>query len=321
MACPAINLRSALLFNADTGGSWTYNGYSSTFDGDDDNLAQFVGIPASPPEETGGPLVGDNPLIDPSGHTTGFYSFTYSLVDGGCSVDNNVVMPIVETYFAGQDTSFGICTDNNSTYQFFDLISDFGSLTVDTLGTWSQIGGTPNPHPGFNNNVDPTLVTFDASDINHPNDTFPLVFQYTTQTPSTPGFWNPRCPQCQADTSTISITMSSPDCCTGATQCYEGSVPDGTTIHKVLNTGFTFIDSSDMAMNFPYTLPADNAAFEADLNNYLINNGGGSVTVTAGSPGPGFNRVEINNPCIPVVGVCTILSCETYIAFTGSTCI
>jgi len=320
MACPVINLRSDLLLNADAGGTWTYNGYSATFDGDDDNLAQFVGSPASPPEETAS-LIGDDPTLDPTGHTVGFYSFTYSLVSGGCSADNNIVLPIMATYTAGDDVSKTICQDDRSIFNLFDLIDDFGANGVDTGGSWEQLNGTPNPHPGFSNNVDPTLATFDVSEIDWPNDTFPIHFYYTTQEPGVAGFTRTRCPQCSSDHSSVYITMTGTSCCTASTYCYQGTVLDGTTIYKITYLDGSFIDNTSDAMNFPYTLPGDNATFEADLNSYLTNNGGGTCTIIASDPAPTYNTVYVDIPCKRLDALCTTSDCSLYTRFTGGICI
>lgn len=318
MACPIVNLRTDLLYSAQDGGTWTYNGYSSTFDGDDDNLAQFVESPASAPEEFS-TLAGDNPTFDPTGHTVGFYSLTYTLTDGGCSAENNIVIPIAQTYYAGIDRTKSTCNGDASIFNLFDLISDFGNeADVDDQGYWMQLNGTPNPHPGFYNPTDPTLATFDVSEINYPSDTFPLEFYYTTQEPAVAGFTQTRCPQCSADHSLVRLTYYTVvgGCCDDSGNCYEAEVPDGTTFYLMLLNAGSVSNSSD-AMNFPYTLPADNTAFEDDLNNYLTNNGGGTATVTAGV---GSTTIAINNPCVGFNRVCLNEGCSSYISFTSGTC-
>lgn len=315
MACPTVNLLTDLLINADGGGTWTYNGYAASYDGDPDNLAQFVDIPASPPEELGA-LAGEDPSVDPTGHTVGFYSLTYDLSSGGCTATNNIVLPILETYYAGQDVTKAICSDDTSLFNLFDLISDFGNLSVDTQGTWEQLNGTPNPHPGFTNPVDPQDATFDVSYIDYPNDTFPLQFMYTTREPAAEGFTRSRCIDCAADTSIVSITMTSTTCCPDLGLCYEADIPDLSNIYTfTLNTGI--LNNADEGMNFPYTLPADNSGLETDLNNYLTNNGGGTATITAGV---GVSTILIQNACIGFRSACHNEACSSSTTFELTTC-
>jgi hypothetical protein len=313
MACPFIYLRTDLLPNAQTGGFWTYNGYAEDFDGDKDNFMQFTDTPASEPEELGDPLVGDSPGIDPTGHSVGFYSFTYQLDDGDCRLLTNVVLPIVETFSAGQTVLKSSCAEDGSTYQLFDLVSNFGALDVATHGYWVQVAGTPNPHPGFYNPSDPTLATFDPSTINFPSDVPSWIFKYVVPQLAPEGFTNYGCTNCNSSTADVRIgyyIVNNQSCCPGQEFCHVIDIQDGETIYAVWLTVGS-ITNVNAPMNFPYTLPADNADFLEDLNNFLINNGGGYATLNT-EVSPGWTRIRVFNPCVAWDRVCRSSDCTTF---------
>lgn len=320
MACPAINLRN-LLLSSQAGGSWTYNGFKAVYDGDPDNLAQFNGTPASPPEELAA-LAGDDPTVDPDGHTVGFYSLTYEVIDAGCTAENNVVLPLAESYFAGVGTLKSACNGDESVYQLFNLISNFGSLPVDTNGAWTQVGGTPNPHPGFYNPVDPTLATFDASTINHPSHQPAWRFRYSVAPDTVEGFEHYDCLQCEPDSADVRITyfisMNEDGCCPSSGLCYSFNVDDGVSIHAILLQAGS-ITNVNPPMDFPYVFPADREDFAQDLTNYLANNGGGSCEALP-VPFQNSSIVYIDNPCVAPASACTVGTCETTITINAVGC-
>jgi hypothetical protein len=323
MACPVVPLRTQLLYYAQEGGEWTYNGFSTTFDGDRDNLVQFNDTPTSEPEEFGDPLVGDDPTVDPTGHDVGFYSLTYTITDGGCEVENNIVLPIMETYYAGVDVVKSSCPEDQSTYNLYTLVSEFEApSTVDDQGYWVQLNGTPNPHPGFfDGDGDPTLATFDPTFINYPSDGFPLEFYYTTQEPNLTGFDRTRCAGCAADHSLVRFTFYTVSdeggCCPDQLNCYTLVVPDGTAIYSFNKTVGSLSDA-DLGMDFPYTLPGDLTGLLNDVQEYLSHNGGG--TISAVDTGV-TTTITITAPCVGFTQACTADPCSTNIAITESACL
>lgn len=318
MACPTVNIRTELLYYAQAGGTWTYNGYSETFDGDHDNLAQFSDTPASPPEEFSS-LTGDNPTFDPTNHTPGYYSLTYSLSDDGCTAENNIVIPIVETAYAGVDITKSACNGDGSVYRLFDLVSNFGDLPVATTGTWHQTNGTPNPHPGFyNGGANPEVALFDTTTISYPGDTFPLKFTYILPDPVVEGFTQARCYTCTGDQANVNVTYYTVigSCCPDSETCYQAVIPDGSVSYLILrNVGS--ITNSNLPMDFPYSFPAENDDFIEHLNDFLINNGGGHATIQALG---GNNTVSIYGACVGFDRVCLNEGCSSFILFTEIDC-
>lgn len=330
MAC-SINLRTYLLTNADAGGTWTYNGAilisgsANPFDGNVDNTTQFstsVDVIASPPEElpaSGNPVVGgDNPSLDATGHTQAYYSLTYTLTSGTCSVSNNVVLPIIEGPYAGVNITYPTqCTTPTHTIDLYELVSEGNTNGATASGTWTMTKGFPNPHPGFNS----TAGTFDLSTIVWPPKTPDYEFTYTVHANVPNGFTFPRvvCTNCNSDTSTVSLTvLSSGTCCDDTTSCYVTIIPDGTTIWAfTLDTGST-INSSDPNWTPSFTLPGDNADLVAALNVWLAHNGGGIASITAAA---GNNFLKISNPCTKLSTICENEGCAgtTYVV-SPTTC-
>lgn len=226
MGC-TTNLRTNHLSStASTGGTWTYNGAilisgsANPYDGNPDNVTQFSTsadtIPSPPGEfPSAGATVsgGDNPSFDSTGHTVAYYSFTYELTSGSCTVENNIVIPLIDAPDAGADDTHNECPTADWSINLWDMIDD-GSAS--STGTWTQIAGTPNPHPGFDDGgADPTTATFDFDLMNWPADTFPLKFQFTTTADIPSGYTLPSgCSDCSSDSSVATINVSASNPCT-----------------------------------------------------------------------------------------------------------
>jgi hypothetical protein len=320
MAC-SINLRTHLLNGASTEGTWTYNGYSASFDGNEDNLAQFGASGSNPPEElptAGQDLSGDNPAFDSESHDTGYYSFTYSITSDTCSTDINRVLPVVDGPDNGiPQTEVFYCDELTATISLWEILTQAGALEVDTDGYWIQIQGGPNPHSGFyTGGNDPTLATFDLSSVNYPWDDFPFMFQYILPAPTAP---NPytlyNCDECLNSLGLVIIQISNEyDCCTGVGRTFTELISNETMIFGFELEGGSFLnnfvpDNPNPHMNFPYSIPADNAQLTADLTDWLQANGGGFASMTPATPP--WNTLRIIDPCIPLTHICLNEGCDS----------
>lgn len=338
MAC-TINFLDDVFIDASAGGTLTYNGAiliegsANPYDGDESNTAQFtasVDVITSPPGELpapGNPVVGAT--LNPSNHTPAYYSFTYEVTSGSCTATSNQVIPLVAEAYAGQNVVVPVqCTTPTLTLNLFNLISQNGVLDVNTGGTWSQISGTPSPHPGFTQLGDETTAEFDMSTINYPSDLMPLGFLYTTSVELPAGYtvFPGDCSNCQDDSAVVLISVSDKTgvCCPDPDKCYTGVVADGTTIWTIALTDGSFQTNTtptnpNLYFTFGYTLPAENQDFEDALNAWLSNNGGGTATITP--TGGGANTIVINNPCVGIDYLCHDEGCVGQTAMTGVTCI
>jgi hypothetical protein len=108
-----FNLRTELAPTADTGGSWTYNGYnSSSFNGP---FNQSPGTPLFPGVGDGQTIPGgDNPSVDSTSVSTGFYSVTYNATATipACNDSSDHVIHVQNTPCAGTNTSIDVCNDD-----------------------------------------------------------------------------------------------------------------------------------------------------------------------------------------------------------------
>jgi hypothetical protein len=323
MAC-SINLRTHLLNGASTGGTWTYNGYSASFDGDEDNLAQFGASGSNPPEElptAGLDLVGDDPTLDANNHDVGFYSFTYALNTGTCSMSINKVLPIVEgPDNGGRNAEIIHCPDLDHLVPLWHYVTNGYNTEVDETGTWTQFGGNPNPHPGFfDGGGDPTAATFDLAQVNYPWEDFPFGFQYTLPDPVPPEGYEiyNNCNSCLHQLGLVSVGLNNQyECCTGVGFTYTTLISNETIIYGFELEDSQYLnnfqpDNPNPYMNFPYTVPFDNAQLTADLTNWLQNNGGGWGSSTPATPP--WNTLRIIDPCVEFVNVCLDEGCTSTI--------
>lgn len=155
--------------------SWTYNGYSTDFDGNPRNLAQFNQTPANPPATLNlapaSPIVGTDPQVDPEDATAGFYSITMTATLGGCSTTVDVVLPIYQTQSAGANKTITKCT-SDPVFNLYDAWGDplLGVPAADVAppdggaDTWDNIQGVFY-YPGYsqNNNFAINTDTFAPS--------------------------------------------------------------------------------------------------------------------------------------------------------------
>lgn len=173
MACTK-NLRTDLLDStADTGGTWTYNGYRTfgNYDGDKENTGQFSpgDTPASPPEElpsAGATMSGDDPSVDLDGHTAGVYSFSYEVTGGSCTDTENVVLPLFDAPDAGEDTIINLCTTDASINLYTQWgIDGTNAPNASTSGVgWHSGTGLALLGGAYNNNSTVNDITDDTFD-------------------------------------------------------------------------------------------------------------------------------------------------------------
>lgn len=154
-----------VLVPAGVSSEYTYNGYSTTFDGDEDNLAQFVGIPASPPGEF--PAIGDptaDITFDPEGHTAGYYSFTYTIEsEGGCAEqDVNFVIPIIEVFDPGTVKTVGYLLSDVTPIVLYDVWDTDAppDAAISGLGWYNQM--VVNGYATYSNGGTSTDITDDT---------------------------------------------------------------------------------------------------------------------------------------------------------------
>ena len=108
MACPKY-LRTDLNPTAQGGGVWTYMGYNTV-----SSTGPFDGTPVTPLVQLppGGNFPNDNPLIDPSNASLGFYQFRYSINRPPCAPSIKfITLQVQPKANAGVDFSQVICSD------------------------------------------------------------------------------------------------------------------------------------------------------------------------------------------------------------------
>ena len=294
MAC-SINLRTDLLQNAEPGGTWTYNGAifisgsANPYDGNPDNITQFTTSADSvTPPDGMFPLTGDNPLITPNRNTgRAYFSLTYTVTSGSCTVSNNVVLPIQQKgcYPIEQNAlNFGVSKITQITINLapprssqpisltgivnYPKVGDFSGNNYNnnnlgrcdlsgTTGTWTQIMGSPNPHPGFsidNNGI----AWFDPFLFNYPSDSSPIIFKHTfTQNPVS-GFNLSNCPECQSDSVEIIFNISDTysESTEALSKAYQFDIPTSTNIiYDVVDvTGKKMSNDPSMGFILPFQL-------------------------------------------------------------------
>jgi len=289
---------------ADAVYTWTYNGFilitgsANPYDGDADNLTQFItsaDTPANPPEEfptKGNSFPTENPEVDFTGHTAGYYSLSLTIRDStlSCSTTNNIVLPLVEGPNPGVSVEgYPVCTTEDNIINVFDLISIGGTNGTRDDGSWTQVGGTPNPHPGFyDGGTDPTLATFDWSQVNYPHDSGPFIFEYESAVDIPTGFKFPKvaCSNCLSETSTVTFSQSNTGYCCGNPFCYRYFMTYSTTSEnlvamRVYNWPDVITFATDPYFTQGnYDVETQMATFVDDLNNWFANHNGGVATYT-----------------------------------------
>lgn len=290
--------------------SYIYNGYVILYDDDPDNLAQFIDVPANPPGELpapGNPIIGTT--VDPDGHTAGYYSITRRVTDGGDTDDENYVMNIQEQPDAGTSFFSNKCVSDDT----FNLYTEWNVFSPPSpVGSWdNQID--VNNYAGYdgvtlNDITDDTFTPGTAG-------TGTYDFVYVEEASSSPS-----CIDCRQET-TLQIIVDR-SCCTGEDFCYEVTLDFSTDrVHGfTLDSGTLDSTTASAWFNFPYTLSSsqDVANLSVDLNNWLVNHGGGTGVVSGDTNGNG--TITINNPCNVWTNVCTASLCGSSIAFSTITC-
>lgn len=348
MAC-IINLRDDLLTSsAQSGGTWTYNGAilitgsANPYDGNPDNVTQFTTSAdtiSNPPEELATiNTSGDNPSLDSTGHTKAYYSLTYTLTSGSCTSANNVVLPIIEgpcfPYSSGP--TINLCTSQTRlVLDLYSILSTVPSSTassytckpIPTNGTWTQVQGTPNPHPGFViDSTDPSQATFDTDAITYPSDNMPLVFRYTIPEASLTGFTTYDCDECKEMYRDITINVSnSYGCCTTLEQKYYFSIPnDGTvTVYDVVFADGSKLSTSSYA--YYWTSSGYTAGnmwkLNSDILSHLANGTSGKGYIAQGNTTTGADPyiIEILGACQAPTVLWTAVDGSTTISPTIST--
>lgn len=143
MACN-VTLRD-LLENEASGGSWRYNGFDASYDGNKDNLVQFGsgggGGTYSFPSPGGTVTGGDNPTINFAGANAGTYSFSY--IKG--TDTKNTVVHVTEEPCAGTTTDYWACEDTAGSVNVADILELGGCTPLTTGGEWTYSTGLFNP--------------------------------------------------------------------------------------------------------------------------------------------------------------------------------
>lgn len=155
--------------------TWTYNGYSTTFDGNPRNLSQFDQTPGVPPATLdlipGSTIGGTDPQVDPEDASAGFYSITMIATLGSCESSVDLVLPIYQSESAGADKVIVKCTSDPE----FNLYEAWEDDTIGTpqadvappdggVDTWDNIQGVFY-YPGYsqNNNYAINTDTFNPA--------------------------------------------------------------------------------------------------------------------------------------------------------------
>lgn len=186
-----ISLRTGGLAGASTGGVWTFNGFHPT------NQAG----PFDPEEGTDpGALSGDNPTVDFTGFTPGFYSFNYAGGEGTCAADVDIVIAVIAPAEAGCSPEITICTgEGGSDVSLLTLKNDEceEEITSENLVITVQSG---SPGGAFNSEAG----TIDLEDL--AAGTYVFLF---TKSPVVPGGYTlAECEECADDTATLTIIVS-----------------------------------------------------------------------------------------------------------------
>ena len=313
MAC-IINLKdslSGLAVTAVSSEDWRYNGWNSVYNGDADDLTQFTSGPASPPEELPAPaaFIGSDDLaIDYSGHTAGYYSYTYRVVCLGDTIDTNIVVYVATRPSVGTDETIYKCVRDSA----FNLWDEW-----DTVGT-----APPNAATSGYGWLNQSLVngysgyTNVGLDVNITNDlfdpgaswygTFDFIYQ---EIPVIPSPFNYTCSDC-VQTSTLEVIVNN------SAHCVQAIVPSGFPLIFIL-TDRGNISAATPGVNFPHTYPWDLSAIETDIQYWIDNTSNIEGTAQVQLSGSDL-EITIFNTC---VGFQAAYYTETLFgAFTQITC-
>lgn len=189
MAC-LLNLRTNLLSAADGGGTWTYLGYSSTVGGT---------YEVETPTPSFGPLTGDNPQIDTSEKSTGFYKFEYLGGTGICEDSVEVILQVIEGCHYTEVSDKSYCSGEAFTLDLVDIQSGCDSTVA--------LGGTSDPLPPgvtLNTGTKQLIADAGATTISIGDDYIIDVTITRTSTPSA-GYTEADCPNCDGGTYVVVV--------------------------------------------------------------------------------------------------------------------
>ena len=300
--------------------SYTYNGYSETFDGDVDNLAQFVDTPASPPGEfpSIGATVSDFSFLS-EGHTGGYYSWTFTVdAIGACAEQNvNFVVPIAPAFDSGESATRGFLVTNNTNLNLYDEWGVDAPVTAGTSGIGWNNRVVVEAYPGYSNGGTTTDITDDTF---NPATAGIGIYQfvYAGYADNLSGF-NQSCRECYKSAQlTIRVTAN----CTGDVLCFSGTIAEGNNINSIQLTDGTYLSNFYFPdeFNFPYDTDeeADALQLETDLQDWFTSNGGGTVDIEY-TLGVGYTYT-ITNPCFGPSKFCLNELCSIYESPTVTTC-
>lgn len=138
------NLRTDLSPTSDPGGQWFYLGYSTDPAGPFGSGGNLVNTPIF-----GVVPGGDNPPVDPSGATDGFYRFRYTVGISPCSSFNTLDVEVLNGICAGGDNTLIRCNNTATGTEVFDIplttLFDSPNCSV-VLGTIETLS-SPNAVP------------------------------------------------------------------------------------------------------------------------------------------------------------------------------
>lgn len=164
-----------------TGGTYTYEGHETTFDGDNTNTAQVTGVLSGSEGTMGLPGIGATVTTTEliiTGATAGFYYFTYD-VGGACSDSKMLVLQVVDAPSAGTPTPQSITIPAPGPATTVTLAT--GLNGEDTGGTWSVWSGTDLSSITWNLSLGEAYISSGATAGTY-------VFRYTVETAATGDF-------------------------------------------------------------------------------------------------------------------------------------
>lgn len=188
---------------------FTYNGYATSFDGDEDNLAQFVDIPADPPDEF--PIIGATTAdltFDPEGHTAGYYSWTFTIETiGACAEQTvNFVIPIIEAFDAGTNTTVEYSLAETTPQNLYTAwgVNAPADAAISGIG-WNN-KAIVNTYSGYSNGGTSTDITDDTFT---PSDAGIGIYYFIyAGSPNAPSGYRHDCRECyQYSTLTVRVVV------------------------------------------------------------------------------------------------------------------
>lgn len=331
MACNTnlSNFISSVVVPASATSIYTYNGYVLSFDGNVNNLSQFVVVPASPPGEF--PSVGGTTAdisFSPDGHTPGYYSFTFSITDATCGTESvNFVVPIVAGVDAGTDKKI-VVNIESSAFNLYNAwadntigipLADLAPPNAGSSGLQWLNQSIVNTYPGYSNNGAGNITndTFNpsASEIGI------YTFTYYESSSSIPGYvFSPSCTNCE-DKATLTVQVNF--ACTDTSYCYTALTPPTSEIYGFILSDGTLVNNTSFPeyFDFPYdtTSSADALALDAAITDFY-NNTGGAINVTVTKNFDDSFNIRVDGPCVGPEYYCLDAGCSSTVTSTVLVC-